>query len=272
MIAILALCALLADLRFPVCPTGGANEFSGIDVAYRQVVMVGEMHGTNEAPSALLKMACAILDKEANSKVTIFVEHPESDQGALDGVLSSSPDKEPWNLLRLLEDTSWVAEWQDGRNSEAMLILITNLNELRSLGYALDVVAIDRPVGSKEDRDAHMAAAILEEVNRGNGERRKFLSLTGNYHNAERNGESTADRLRKAGVSVLTLRTSASGGSAWQCTDTCGVKILQDIEQDDINGIFVGNVPGGKYDGIVFIGRQTPSMPALAVLKNQTSP
>lgn len=242
------------------CIANASSDFSYFDMNAGELLMVGEMHGTNEVPAAVGGMICAMLSKNEKENIVLFIEAPDSDQGKL-GLLGENYFLDKGSVFSLLEGTSWVDSHQDGRDSRAMLELVNGVYFLKKAGKNVDVFAIDRPNEGGDDRSLYMAESIFVKMNELGGDY-KYISITGNYHNMRRaDGLSVFDRLNKMGVSAVSLRVSASGGSAWQCRESCGVKQLQDVEQKNIRGIFRGVVPGNGHDGIIFVGEQTPSFP-----------
>jgi len=204
--------ALAAD-----CP-----EIPGAETALRPgaVVLLGELHGTAEAPRAAGDLVCRAL--QGGAPALVGLEIPRAEQGRLDAFLAS--DGGAAARAALLAGDFWRREDQDGRTSRAMAELLERLRGLRAEGARLTVLAIDEPAAAA-GRDAAMAAALATAI--GDAPPGGVtVVLTGNLHNRlapgtpwdpeyEPMGLLLARRLSEA--EIVSLELAHAGGAAWFC-------------------------------------------------------
>jgi len=99
-------------------------------------VMVGETHGTNEAPELFADLVCAASKKR---QVIVALEQPSQDQPAIDAFLKS--DGKVGARAQFLKAGMWNQSTKDGRSSEAMLGLFDRLRRLKQAGRIQSVAA-----------------------------------------------------------------------------------------------------------------------------------
>lgn len=200
------------------------------DIARRKprFVVFGEIHGTQEGPEFVGRVACALIAQ--GKSILIAVEHDVSFDPAYQTAWRQPPDKFAAALLQ----AGWK-ERNDGKGSVAMFDMLTHLHRLAWQGRAIRLAAFD---GVRDDgqrrifstlpgqgpREAAQADNIRIAADAGNYD--LVLVLTGNLHARrqpfERGGvtvEPMAMHLARIG-SMITLDARYSGGSAW----TCGLK------------------------------------------------
>lgn len=185
------------------------------------VVLLGELHGTQQIPSAAGDLVCAALERGLD--VTVALEIPQSEneriQAYLDGA-GSSEDRQ-----RLLDGEFWNRNDQDGRSSRAMFDLIERLRELRAKTQAVQVLLIDNEL--VPDRDVFMAQWLSLAI--PEAPTRFYLALTGNVHSrlvAPEGRVTMGARLHelRPQINVVALQATYAAGTAWVCTrDGCGV-------------------------------------------------
>lgn len=177
-------------------------------------LLVGEIHGTVEAPALFGDIVCAAA---ADRPVVVGVEWPASSQPMLDAFLAAEGEAEA--LTALMRAPAW--ERPDGRSSAAMLDLLRRVRGLRVAGRAVSLVAFDHEIptpGTSDVREAAMAALLL----RAAAERPDALvaALTGSGH-ADQEGfvsmqppvRSMAQHLPRA--ELASVAVARPGGAAW---------------------------------------------------------
>ena len=232
-------------------------------VGPENVVVLGEIHGTQEFPAAVADAAAEVTRSGA---LTVALEWPRDDQGLMDAFLASagsSSDRET-----LLSSPFWTAS--DGRTSTAILGLIEQLRELRAEGHDLNVLLFDigrdiqlRPAEIAKERDRLMAGLIAEVAKR---DQRPMLVLVGNLH-AKKSGNdppSMAEHLIRSGVDLVSLNASHGGGTAWVCVaDGCGERSLTGRKLAEAPFVAVGgDSADAGYDGVLFAPTITAAPPA----------
>ncbi len=113
-----------------------------IDVSLidRQIVLVGESHGTNEIPAFTAGLVCSLL--RAGRSVILGIEHSGEEQAALNRYLDSAGG--PVDRQALMQSSANWRSYADGRGSVAMLAMIESMRRLRKQGQRVGVLAIQR--------------------------------------------------------------------------------------------------------------------------------
>jgi hypothetical protein len=125
MIALLAATTLLAAPQ-SCRPPAGTDVL--LEMPQRYVVL-GESHGTAEAPAAFAEMVCAAAER---GPVTVALELPTAMQARLDAFLSAADESA---ALKALANTPLMdPRMADGRSSQAMLDMMLSVRELRVEG------------------------------------------------------------------------------------------------------------------------------------------
>lgn len=220
-------------------------------------MLVGEMHGTVEAPAIFADLVCSA--RETKRSIIVGIELRE--QYALDVFMSSG------NQARLKELLS-TEEWrgQDGRTSTAMLALIEQLRVLKVEGVVSGVAAFS--VAHKGESPAkgeeRMASALLRVVERNPDA--LVIALTGNLHACKTMlSEVVPYRLMASFLppaETVSLAVTDRGGQAWNCqSGACGPHTLKS-SGGERRGITLVS-PHPAYDGVLATGLPaTASMPA----------
>ncbi|MHA7628196.1 hypothetical protein [Corallococcus sp. M7] len=232
-------------------------------------VVLGEIHGTQEAPDFAARLACHAA--AAGQPVRLALELPVEEQARLDAFVAGESEGPP-------DSAFWRREVQDGRSSEAMRKLLERAKELRRAGLPLRVVAFD--AGGK-DRDDTMAAQLRQARSEARGD--IFIVLVGNLH-ARRDVGAPWDeklqfmthRLLEAEPGLVSLDLVNAGGSAWICrgmtADTCGQQALRSRGEARAPGITLqknAEDPDG-YDGTYAVGPLNASPPAFGATSTAT--
>jgi hypothetical protein len=195
-------------------------------------LLVGEMHGTAEAPAIFGDLVCAAL--AAGRPVVAGVERSAAEQDAIN-------------------KGSFVAQSSDGRSSRAMLQLVQDLHKMK----VAEVVAF-----SAEDEE-RMAAALKAAAERHAGA--LVIALSGNVHASKKMIEgidySPMAMLLPADATV-SLYVADRGGMAWNCQeDGCGPHALRS-SHGERREVSLTSLAG--YDGALSTGTVcTASPPAL---------
>lgn len=197
------------------------------DIAQRKprFIVFGEVHGTQEAPELVGRVACALAAQ--GKHILVAVEHDVSFDPAYQAAWRQPPGKFAAAVLQ----AGWKGS-RDGKGSVAMLNMLKQLHQLAWQGRAIRITAFDgerdtvqhRKFGSLPGhgpREAAQADNIRIAADAGSYD--FILVLTGNGHARkqpfERGGiavEPMAMHLARVGP-MVTLDAGYSGGSAWTC-------------------------------------------------------
>lgn len=223
------------------------------------LLLVGEVHGTNEAPALVSDLACA--SAKSGNAMIVALEVPIEEQARLDRFLTS--DGADADQAALLNSRFWTRQPQDGRSSAAMLKLLHRLRTLRAEGARISVLAVDD--GMAGSRDAGMARRIWAAHNGGT----PVIALLGNVHASREKGRQGMPDYEPAGY-LLSDRNPHSvyvrgpAGTAWVCVPECGVTSIPNNRfVGDRKGYLPANgvIPG--YDGLYAPTSSTASPPAV---------
>ncbi|MGE6756503.1 hypothetical protein ACQKGO_00720 [Corallococcus interemptor] len=232
-------------------------------------VVLGEIHGTREAPDFAARLACHAA--AAGQPVRLALELPVEEQARVDAFVAGESEGPP-------DSAFWRREVQDGRSSEAMRHLLERVREWTRAGLPVRVVAFD--AGGK-DRDDTMATQLRQARSEARGD--TFIVLVGNLH-ARRDVGAPWDeklqfmthRLLEAEPGLVSLDVVNAGGSAWICrgmtADTCGQQPLRSRGEAGVTGITLqkkAEDPDG-YDGTYAVGPLTASPPAFSATSTAT--
>lgn len=191
-----------------------------------QLLMFGELHGTNEMVSYFADVVCALL---ANNKpIKVGIEHPLAELAALQQYIDSTGTEN--DIKTLLLNSYWASDHQDGRTSLAMFTLVERMRQLKLLGHDIRVFLFDDQTAV--NREQAMAEHVLAALAKDPGV--LHVLLTGNIHNQTALGTPWDDGYKPMGVYVVegkalvaSINLSHSGGNAWLCTPDCKVTELK---------------------------------------------
>lgn len=181
------------------------------------LVMLGEMHGSNEIPAFVGGLACHAAVR--GLEVHVGLELPLAELEALERFLAG----ERSDATMLLQGEFWQRAEQDGRSSAAMLALLERIRVLKRAGVDVDAFAFDRaPQATWNERDAAMAAEILARVEAEPDA--LVITLSGNLHSRATTGlpwdpaaVPMAQHVRAARPDARTLDLRHRGGEVWAC-------------------------------------------------------
>jgi len=243
-------------------------------LAHWDVLLLGEIHGSNQSPTFVGDVACAVA--ASGRSITVGLEVAVAEQERFDAYLASNGQEA--DRKATLDGPFWHGPSQDGRESQAMFELLERLRRLRHEGREIHVVTLDPadPTIQPVERDRRMAEALARALTR---QPQDFaISLTGNFHNRIRSApwDATYDFMGKVfsrlapRARVLSLNVAYSGGSSWICEATagCGPQQLKGKpEGDPSNRITIlPALDEDGYRGSYSVGKLTPAPPAAPTL------
>ena len=183
--------------------------------------MVGETHGTNEAPELFADLVCAASEKR---HVVVALEQPPEDQPAIDAFLKS--DGSAVARAQFLKAGFWNQSMKDGRSSQAMLSLFDYLRQLKQAGRIRGVAAfqdydLSVPFTNADEGINRGMAAFLKRVAAANPDA-IVLGYGGSVHMSHDNVGGTAiasaaGRLPRA--ETVSVFVDGEEGSIWNCLD-----------------------------------------------------
>ncbi|WP_426757092.1 hypothetical protein [Myxococcus sp. Y35] len=238
------------------------------------VLLLGEMHGTQEVPRFVAQTSCQVA--VAGTPVTVGLELPLESQTRIDTFLGSAGEEHDW--LKLMEAPFWRSPYPDGRSSEAVANMLEQLRQLRSRGLDVDVFVFDHPTAHGQKREDAMAATVRHQVE--SGPKRFHVILSGNIHTRTKKGLPWDKSFKPMGMllkdeldSVVSLDMAYNSGSAWICAvDSQGRKdkldcgIREAKGRDNGDRFFVhtwGGTNGDGYHGVFYVGAVNAAAPAV---------
>ena len=189
------------------------------------LVIFGEMHGTEQAPSFVGQLACALAAR--GERVLVAVEHPSTQNATIQRAWKRSNIQ----FIRELGTAGWSG-LEDGNGSASRFKLLVRLHSLARSGQLIDVVAFN---GAKDEAQTRRFSnlpgqgqheAIQAENIRIATAARPYthvLILTGNVHARKRIVEHSGAIFKPMAMQlasdaeVITLNMATAGGTAWNC-------------------------------------------------------
>ncbi|WP_338873629.1 hypothetical protein [Myxococcus stipitatus] len=238
------------------------------------VLLLGELHGTQEVPRFVAQSACQAT--VAGIPVTVGLELPLENQTRVDAFLESQGTEHDW--LKLMEAPFWRSPYPDGRGSEAMANLLEQLRLLRSAGLDVEVFVFDHPKANGQGREDAMAATVVHQVE--SSPTRFHVILSGNIHTRTKKGLPWDAERRPMGYlvkekleDVVALDMAYDSGTAWICAvDSKGLRDKLDCGVRDTKGKNNGDryfmhrwesTNSEGYDGVFYVGSVRASEPAV---------
>lgn len=254
---------IAALLAFVLAPSPCAP-LPGIEALWAKPsrwIVVGESHGTVEAPAAYADLVC-----HAGSlrPVVAAVEQYEDDQPLIDAYIAS--DGGAAAKAAFLKARMWTT--RDGRSSQAYLALFETLRLLVRAGKVSRVVAF-QPVLTGPHDSARYEAAMADRIRAASLDAgTRVIVLVGNVHAMLREVSFGPKPYLPAAAllpreATLTLNIVSNGGSAWNCMqEGCGVHDFGPARSASARGIVLGgDMP---WSGVFNLGvAATASPPAL---------
>lgn len=256
---IMFLAATLLLSTAPCSPPPGIEQLWRPETRY---VIIGEIHGTSEAPAAFAQIVCSASQQ---GPVIAAVELPQPLQPQLD-VFIAAPDAVP-SEAALLRAEACTSANADGRTSLAILEMLQSLRRLKANGADITLLAFQPsrspPRGfSPNYYELDMAAVLAEgAMARPNA---RMLVLVGNLHAIKTRVDSfdlTPAVAHLPANEVVSLYVAEQGGEGWNCTEVCGPREILVIDSHS-EGVTLQPYRGGRYDGVLGLGPATASPPA----------
>ncbi|MDY7227086.1 hypothetical protein [Hyalangium rubrum] len=237
-----------------------------------RVMLLGEMHGTQEVPRFVAQSVCQTAS--SGTPVTVGLELPAENQQRVATFLRSAGTDDDW--LKLMEAPFWRSPFPDGRGSEGMANLLDQLRRLRAQGLDVDVFVFDHPKQQGQAREEAMAATVLSFVRQS--PRRFFLVLSGNIHPRTAPGLPWDAKYRPMGMflseqheKLVALDMAYNSGTAWICAVgakgeqlECGVKEAKGKDNGDRFFVHLWGGPNEEgYHGVFYVGPVTASLPVV---------
>lgn len=234
------------------------------------VLLLGEMHGTEESPAFVDRAVC--LAHKAGHPVTVALEIPVQEEPLITAYLSSQGGEK--DRAALLAGPFWADRYQDGRRSKAMLSLIEDLRKLRRQGSPVRLKLLDTtvPPADGRSRDHVMADNLKAAVDASPQD--VFIALTGNLHSRVTLGSPWNPKYEPMGYfftqaepkrKVTALDVVYSGGTAWTCDsgEAASCKAREIGGKGDDKGVrVISHSLEGGFHGVYNVGKLTASPPA----------
>ncbi|MFP2909971.1 hypothetical protein ACLESD_34015 [Pyxidicoccus sp. 3LFB2] len=233
------------------------------------VLLLGELHGTQEVPRFVAQAACQAM--VAGLPVTVGLELPLENQTRIDAFLESAGTEGDW--LKLMDAPFWRSPYPDGRGSEAVANMLEQLRQLRSSGLDVEAFAFDHPKAQGQEREKAMAATVKHQVE--SAKDRFYMVLSGNIHARTKRGLPWDKKYQPMGYlledaldDVVALDMAYDSGSAWICAVDnkldCGVRDAKGKDNGDrfFMHRWAGTNDAG-YHGVFYVGPVNASAPAV---------
>ena len=255
------LAALLGEPHGCFAPTGAETL---IKDRQTRIVAIGEVHGTNEAPTAFGAWVCTVSDTRP---VVVGLEYEDSAQPAFEAWMSSGGTDA--DRRALLASTAFTRRFEDGRSSRAMLELMEHLRVLKASGRDLKVVAFrpstPPPEGFDQNYGELAMAQALSAAAQSNPDA-LVMVLVGRFHASQQ----VVGTLRPALAhfpekDVVSIAFEPQGGRMWSCggdgpVPECGEKAM--VGSDDSQRGVRPADSTGPFDAWLMLGPTTASPPA----------
>jgi hypothetical protein len=238
--------------------------------------MLGEIHGTEQAPRFLADLACAAA-KQRRLRVTMALELPLEVNDDLERYLTTRDSARRAEAYAAI----FNSPWQDGRRSAAIAALLERARVLRLSKHDIRVIAFSADsAATGQLRDQGMAAALGRVFADSS---RLLLVLSGNLHNRLRSGTAISSTYEPAGFilranwprrRVVSLDMANDSGTVWTCTSadrsTCQVRAIRargSVAPWSI--VFADSLDANGYHGRFGVGLVHASLPAINPAKPQ---
>jgi hypothetical protein len=264
--------AVVSEKRQAVACGPGATLPSGVGKP-GEVLLFGELHGTEEIPVVFGEAVCAVARE--GTPVAVGLEIARSEQAAVDTFLASGGGAAA--VEALTGTPHFTRDYQDGRSSRAMLGLLERLRQLRGAGLPLEVLPVDLdPAQRAPDRDRGMADNLAAAARAHPAS--VTMALVGEVHAWKAKGAPwkkdftpMGRHLVEMGLPVRSLGRATPAGTAWVCLGAeakdCGsrkTKAAPDaMPSGRKNGIELLAKPSERgFDGLFATATLTASPPA----------
>jgi hypothetical protein len=261
----LQIIALLASAN-AVAGGAGVTCDGPSQVPQTELLLLGELHGTDQAPDMAGKIACVYAHW---GPTTLGVEIPRTDQAAIDQYLKSTGSLVAKRAL--LSGSFWQND-VDGRASAGMLALIEYVRRLQADGLAVSIFAFAQ-YQSGVPRDTSLARSI--RAFRTQHPHRRMVILTGNVHASQAPSIQfgNATPIIPMGYLLRDLHPTSVDlaflpGSAWVCEPKCGSHPAATAWGATRKPGFYTAAPMSGYSAAYVLRNATASPPAALVFRN----
>ena len=237
----------------PACSSAREADLDPFSPPPSQVLVLGEVHGTQEAPKWFEKEVRRLIEK--GRPLNVGLELTDADILSACSALSDHS-----------ADGRWFDETQDGRTSQAMADLACALGKIKDEGNIRLFGLVDDSQPSIP-RAQRYADAIRNSLLSPNS---VTIVLAGNLH-ARHVPTSMTGVLEAAGITVHTATIAAPAAEAWTCSQdgACGAAPIDSrfcpAEIADPRGpLFVADV-SGRWNYCLIFPSLTPSPPIKGV-------
>jgi hypothetical protein len=252
-----------APLIVPACPS---IEVPARLAAPNVIILLGELHGTDQAPRFIGDLACTLTRR--GIPITVGLELPIELSDRLQRMLTADRRNETdWQ-------TVLTGTWQDGRRSTAIATLIERLGDMRRAGANVELVSYapdSAPTSQARDEGMSRALAALA------AHHRTLLVLSGNLHNRLRAGTAVSPIYRPAGFElarlidatrIVSLDMGYEAGTSWLCSGPtaaeCGLRHLGGRHPMPWGAITLfDSLDAEGYNGRYGVGPITAALPAI---------
>ena len=257
LVAVLLGVAGMAGATAPADPVAAAAASLTAAAGPHRLLLLGEMHGTREAPQLAAQLASGYAQE---GPVLVVLELSRSIDAALQAYLAS--DGGAAARQALLADAYWhkPKAQSDGRRNLEVVDLLEHLRRLRAQGRDVSVLAMDLAVGEamgSEDRDLAMARR-LRAAFQSAPKRTRVLVVCGNVHAMKaRPSFAPPEMQTPMGSRLLDLdpyavNLMAQAGAYWACINqVCDARAVQAMPAVS------GPDGSGAYDYRIVLPRYT---------------
>jgi hypothetical protein len=265
---------ILATLAAAMTPASDCKPIDGANalIADRSVhwIVMGELHGTAETPSAFGDLVC--LAAASRRPIVVVLERPETEQPEIDTYLKSDGGADA--QAELTRAPMWHGRFQDGRSSRAYLALIERLRVMAQAQMIAGVIAA-QPNKAPPIDAAHYERNMAQMVETaGASSETLALMLVGNIHAMTKpvTPPGSASYIPMAGLlpqaGTRTLNAISNGGAAWNCSGSpmvCAAHTNGYDGKERLRGIVMTSDPASPYSGSFNLGvPSTASPPVIA--------
>lgn len=239
-----------------------------------RVVVLGETHGTAEAPTFAGDLLCTLAHE--GGRVVLALEIPSNQQPEIDAYVDGGT-KIDFVRFAMADRHFWSRSIQDGRSSKAMIGLLERVRALRAQGLSVTVLAFDAaPSQLRPDvlHDEIMAENLRTSM--AAAPQARLLVLVGSVHAAKSVNTSFGPNFQPAikllrEDQLVSFRMTHSGGEAWVCLGhtmsdpNCGVKtvVAASANKRRHRRITLDSQQLPDFDGYFDVGHITASSPAV---------
>lgn len=240
------------------------------------LILFGELHGTNEVPEFFLNAVCHSLKYTA--KTYVFLEKFKDEQSYISDYLNTQ-NASISSLIH--KQPSWRRKLQDGRRSDAIAALLVQLKALKQQGANIEVIAV-APTSAQYKKGMTKAQAMAQNVREtialSKDKQALYLGLFGRTHVRVDKISRNEDTPKKPAMgyllkdlNILSLEVKHLEGTSWVCYPgkntpfECGSKERKaNSEKWTLaSNIMMYDTLINGYHGSFFVGVISSSPPAI---------